>query len=85
MGFSVALVIKNLPANIGHIRDIGLIPGLGIPWRRAWQPTPVFFPGESHGQSSLAGYTPEGRKESDTTEATWQACMNTSPIGLVSL
>ena len=27
-----------------------------IPWRRAWQPTPVFLPGESHGQRSLAGY-----------------------------
>ena len=29
-----------------------------IPWRRAWQPTPVFFAGESHGQRSLVGYTP---------------------------
>jgi len=29
-----------------------------IPWRRAWQPTPVFLPGESHGQRSLAGYSP---------------------------
>ena len=32
------------------------------------QPTPVFLPGESHGQRSLAGYSPQGRKESDTTE-----------------
>ena len=39
-----------------------------IPWRRAWQPTPVFLPGESHGQRNLAGYNPWGRKESDTTE-----------------
>ena len=39
-----------------------------IPWRRKWQPTPVFLPGESHGQKSLAGYSPWGRKESDTTE-----------------
>ena len=39
-----------------------------IPWRRKWQPTPVFVPGESHGQRSLAGYSPWGRKESDTTE-----------------
>ena len=39
-----------------------------IPWRRAWQPTPVFMPGESHGPRSLAGYSPWGRKESDTTE-----------------
>ena len=41
-----------------------------IPWRRAWQPTPVFLPGDSHGQRSLAGYSPWGRKESDMTEAT---------------
>ena len=34
-----------------------------IPQRRAWQPTPVFFPGESHGQRSLAGYSPWGHKE----------------------
>ena len=41
-----------------------------MPWRRAWQPTPVFLPGESHGQRSLVGYSPRGHKESDTTEAT---------------
>ena len=39
-----------------------------IPWRRKWQPTPVFLPGESHGQRSLAGYSPWGCKELDTTE-----------------
>ena len=39
-----------------------------IPWRWAGQPTPVFLPGESHGQGCLAGYSPWGRKESDTTE-----------------
>ena len=45
------------------------VPWVGkIPWRRAWQPTPVFLPGEFHGQSSLVGYNPWGRKESDTTE-----------------
>ena len=37
--------------------------------RRAWQPTPVFLPGESQGQRSLLGYSPWGRTESDTTEA----------------
>ena len=37
---------------------------------RAWQPTPVFLSGESQGQRSLAGYSPWGHKESDTTEAT---------------
>ena len=39
-----------------------------IPWRRKWQPTPVFLPGESRGQRSLAEYSPWGRKESDSTE-----------------
>ena len=39
-----------------------------IPWRRAWQPTPVFLPGEFHRQRSLAGYSPLDCKELDTTE-----------------
>ena len=38
-----------------------------IPWRRKWQPTPVFLPGESHGQRSLVGYSPWGCKGSNTT------------------
>ena len=37
-----------------------------IPWRRKWQPTPVFLPGKLHGQRILAGYSPCGCKESDT-------------------
>ena len=44
----VTLVVKNLPANVRDMRDVGLIPGLErSPWRRAWQPTPVFSRGES--------------------------------------
>ena len=39
-----------------------------IPWRRAWQLTPVFLPGESHGQRSLVGYSPWGHRELDMTE-----------------
>ena len=39
-----------------------------IPWRREWLLTPVSLPGESHGQRSLVGYSPRGRKESDMTE-----------------
>ena len=39
-----------------------------IPWRRKWQPTPVFFPGEFQEQRILAGYSPWGRKELDTTK-----------------
>ena len=38
------------------------------PWRREWQPTPVFLPGEFHGQRNLVDYSPWGRKESDTTK-----------------
>ena len=41
-----------------------------MPWRRAWQPTPVFLPGESNEQRSLVGYSPLGQKESDTTKVT---------------
>ena len=39
-----------------------------IPWRREWQPTPVFLPGEVHGQMSLAGYSPWCRKNLDMTQ-----------------
>ena len=42
------------------------------PWRRSQQPTAVFLPGKFHGQRSLAGYSPWGCKESDTTEPTQQ-------------
>ena len=49
----------------------GFDPWVGkIPWRRTWQPTSVFLPGEAHGQRSLVGYSPQGHKELDTTEAT---------------
>ena len=39
-----------------------------VVFRGPWQPTPVFLPGESHGQWSLVGYSPRGRKDSDMTE-----------------
>ena len=42
-----------------------------IPWRRKWQPPPVFLPGESHGQRNLAGYSPWGCKELDKNEHTY--------------
>ena len=64
-GFPDGLVVKNLPATCGFDPWVGKIP-----WRRAWQPTPVFLPGEAHGQKNLAGYSPQGHKGSDTTEAT---------------
>ena len=54
----------------------GWDPGVGkTPWRRARQPTPAFLPGGPHGQRSLAGHSPRGHAESDTTEATWHACL----------
>ena len=43
-------------------------PGRKIPWRREWQPAPVFLPGESHGQRNLPVCSPSGHKELDTTE-----------------
>ena len=67
----MAQVGKSLLANPGDIRDSGSIPGTGrFPWKRAWQPTPVFLPGKSHGLRSLVGYSPEGCKDLDITEAT---------------
>ena len=49
-------------------RRPGFSPWVGkIPWRRKWRPTPIFLPGESHGQRRLEGYSPWGHKESDTT------------------
>ena len=55
----MALVFKNPPANAGDTRDGWFDPWIRrIPWRRAWQPTTVFLPRESHGQKSMAGYSP---------------------------
>ena len=49
--------------------DPGSIPGLGrSTGEEKWLPTPLLLPGESHGQKSLLGYSPWGRKELDTTE-----------------
>ena len=64
----MAQTVKNLPA-MQETR----VPSLSrkIPWRRKWQPTPVFLPGEFHGQRSLEGYNPWGSKESNMTEVTY--------------
>ena len=61
LGFWDISVVKNQPGDTGNE---GSIPGPEDPWRRAWQPTPVLLPGESHGQRSLVGYSPWGPKES---------------------
>ena len=66
MGFPGGSEVKTSAYNAG---DPGSIPGSGkIPWRRIWQSTPVLLPGKSHGQRSVVGYSPWGRKESDMTE-----------------
>ena len=66
----VALVVKNPPVSAGDIREHRFYPWVRkIPRRRAWQPTPIFLPGESHGKMSMVDYGPWGHKESDTTEA----------------
>ena len=68
-------MVKNLPSNAGDSRDMGLIPESGrSPRGEPWQPIPVFLPGESHGQTSLVGYNPWGRKELNMTEATEHKC-----------
>ena len=59
--FQAVLVVKSVPADAG---DAGQSLSQEDPWRRAQQPAPVFLPGESHGQRSLAGYGPLTCKES---------------------
>ena len=66
MGFPGGSQVKSVCLQCGRP---GFDPWIGkIPWRRKWQPTPVFLPGESHGQRSLVDYSPQGHKESDMTE-----------------
>ena len=68
IGSLVAHLVKETAC---QCRRRGFNPWIGkFPWRRKWQPTPVFLPKKFHGQRSLAGYSPWGRKESDTTEYT---------------
>ena len=72
--FQVALGSLPAPAHECGCKRSGLDAWVRkMPWRRAWQPSPVFFPGESHGQRSLADYSPQGHKELDMTEATQHA------------
>ena len=68
-------VVKNLPAHAGDARDAGSTHTLRkSPWRRKWQPTPVFLPGESHGQRSQVGYSPRVTK-SQTPLSTHTQCL----------
>ena len=69
MSFPGGSVVKKLLANVGDAGDMGSISESGR--RRAWQPTPVFLPGEYHGQRSLVGYSPWGCIQSDMTKHTF--------------
>ena len=69
------LVVKNPLTNVADVSDAGSIFPVGkIPWRRAWQPAPLFLPGKSYEQRNVVGYRPWGHKKSDTAE---RACTHT--------
>ena len=69
LGFSGGASGKEPACQCRSCKRCGFDPWVGkIPWRRVWQPTPVFLPGKSYGQRSLVGYSPRGCKELDMTE-----------------
>ena len=74
MGFPGSSDGKEPACNAGDLDSVPWVEK--IPWRREWLPTPLFLPEEFHGQRSLAGYSPWGPKELDTTEVSWHACMH---------
>ena len=69
-----ALFLMTVPFNLVLLCSFNSLPimifisNYELLWRRQWHPTPILLPGKSHGQRSLVGYSPWGRKESDTTE-----------------
>ena len=72
-------MIKNTPA----WRRCGFHPW--VPWRKKWQPTPVFLPGKSHGQRSLAGYSLRGHKKNEHNLTTKQQLNNKRELNLRSI
>ena len=73
-GFLGSSVVKEFTCPCRRLRRLGFDPWVGkIPWRRKWQPIPVFLPGKSHGQRNLVGCSLWDCKESDITE---HACMD---------
>ena len=74
-----AQLVKHLPA----VQETWFNPWVGkTPWRREWQPTPVFLLEKSHGQRSLVGYSPQEQKASDTTEQLILTCFQVIWHGL---
>ena len=71
LGFPSGASGKELTCQCRRCERHRFNPQVGkIPWKKAWQPTPLFLPGESHGQRNLVGYCPWGHKELDMTEVT---------------
>ena len=67
-----ASLVAQMVKNLSPMQETGFDPYIGkIPWRKKWQPTPVFLPGKAQGWRSLAGYSPRGHKESDMTAIKW--------------
>ena len=64
VGFFGASLLTQMVKNLHAMQETQVL-SLGIPWRRKWQPTPVFLPGESHGQRVLEGYSPWGSQRHD--------------------
>ena len=64
----VSLVVKNLPASAGDMKEVGSIPGFGRLLEESMATHSSILAGESPGQRSLVGYSPRGHKESDSTE-----------------
>ena len=68
MGFPGGTSGKNSTCQCRRCKSHSFYPWVGkVPWRRKWQPTPTFLPGESHWQRSVVDYSPQGCRESDTT------------------
>ena len=68
-GLPGGTVVKNPICQCRRSKRCRFDPWLGkIPWRKKWQPAPVFLPGKCHGPRSLGGYSPWGHKELDTNE-----------------
>ena len=82
----VVLVVKNPPTSAGNVKRPGFDPWVRrIPWWRAWKLNPLFLLRESHGQISLMGYSPQGPKEFDMTEATQHTCTQVKDKYILSL
>ena len=74
-------MVKNPLTNAGDVRDVGSIPGSGrSPGGGHGNPLQYSLPGEPHGQRSLVGYSPQGRKELDMTEVTQRARTHTHTL-----